>query len=1096
MPKESLTLNGFLGGLNLEAAESDIVSEGQGQDECVNAKNLSLERKGKIRKSTVLPFSGGTADGENTTTATKALIWDNKFYQNEAVYKVGSDINWNGKNDFIATKPTTGDLNPTHLLARKDGVDLKVVADRGKDILIFLGKNASINPYNEARIGDSSTHTGIANFIKYQNDYGGTGDVGDSGGTVCGSWNASGGTSSTNREHMRTYPNAAIGAGTGATLKSSTGAYDLVDWTDASTANMDISDLAEIGLWHYDTQGSWADTRTTSFARFRVGDAELSSGNNPDGLYGVSMPNMDGMDIVIELKANTGFDSSFDGLYIFFDCQRGNMHVDYDTTNGDSNCKTYKITESAIDAAGENGEWVRIVVPHESAIHTGGSFDPTLVKTIGVGMNNSAAVGYQTGGTLMDIREISLVPSSDIYNWSGIDFQFSQTRVNISNEEEKVESIPTVYSGTFSGSNNAASITVQRPEVTHGITDGKIYYQELDSSGSVDGDKFLMATYNKTNGLKKVGQDTFTAWSKSTSAEMIQDGNDVDIGDTNWTGEDDAGNADGWEAGAPAAFSNNEKASLINTLAASTISGQDYKLTFTIGVAQLNIVIGGKDNNNTSGGPTTDFIAAADYGVGTHSVGFTAGAAHSHLWFEVDNAAAGTEGQGTIDNVSLHPVSTASITFDNPPVASTYTLESGYHDDTTKVNALFKASAVVGRQVYIGNVAEELNHETIDTFVSGLDLQADSGTDNMRRLDGTSWTDAGFTSNTGFVLIEGATNKVNDGIHDAEAIGNGAATNDDWEVATAFGADATESAKQIKVTQFGEYDGSKILKGAIGKVAGFSDMDYIDLEFGGDVINALESSGDRLFIFSDQACTIINVAQDVEFMEAQLWGQGTDSYNKIAKVGEGLAWVNGNGVYFFDGEKVNKLTEAKLDSVIFSAPAISYIPHDNELVVWSDANAAYVFSFKTQTWTSYLPLLGTKPVTNSPIGVLSGSTLPFYYSGALKYLTRTLTGNDVELKTGKISMGSLARNKKFHKIIVRGIELDNFRLLYSTNNATDVTVGTMSNTAGTSVGEDEFKLSGVSGKWIQLTLEDNGSALTSGAEIEDISIIYRWKNLK
>lgn len=143
-----------------------------------------------------------------------------------------------------------------------------------------------------------------------------------------------------------------------------------------------------------------------------------------------------------------------------------------------------------------------------------------------------------------------------------------------------------------------------------------------------------------------------------------------------------------------------------------------------------------------------------------------------------------------------------------------------------------------------------------------------------------------------------------------------------------------------------------------------------------------------------------------------------------------------------------------------------------------------------------MPLLGTKPVTNSPIGVLSGSTLPFYYSGALKYLTRTLTGNDVELKTGKISMGSLARNKKFHKIIVRGIELDNFRLLYSTNNATDVTVGTMSNTAGTSVGEDEFKLSGVSGKWIQLTLEDNGSALTSGAEIEDISIIYRWKNLK
>ena len=45
MPKESLTLNGFGGGLNLDASGTDVIStaDGQGQDECMSCKNLFLD---------------------------------------------------------------------------------------------------------------------------------------------------------------------------------------------------------------------------------------------------------------------------------------------------------------------------------------------------------------------------------------------------------------------------------------------------------------------------------------------------------------------------------------------------------------------------------------------------------------------------------------------------------------------------------------------------------------------------------------------------------------------------------------------------------------------------------------------------------------------------------------------------------------------------------------------------------------------------------------------------------------------------------------------------------------------------------------------
>ena len=55
--------------------------------------------------------------------------------------------------------------------------------------------------------------------------------------------------------------------------------------------------------------------------------------------------------------------------------------------------------------------------------------------------------------------------------------------------------------------------------------------------------------------------------------------------------------------------------------------------------------------------------------------------------------------------------------YDEPPVQSTYSLETGYPDQVDTINALFKTSSTVGRQVYIGNVAKQKPQCTHDSII-------------------------------------------------------------------------------------------------------------------------------------------------------------------------------------------------------------------------------------------------------------------------------------------------------------------------------------------------------------------------------------------
>ena len=1104
MPKESVTFNGFIGGINYDASESDIVSQGQGEDECVEARNVATDIRGKV-KFKVPATSGGIGDtaGTNDVTAEKTLTYGSETYLNQGVYKVGQNINWSAKGDYVVPHPTVGSLNPTNMSSQKDGVDISLIADRGDDLILFLGATAANNPYNKGvfmdqigyfnidsdPIGLASGSYGPSDFIYAFFDKDNDGILGDD----VQYWTYS----SASSDPLSTNPTSADHS---VSLKDSGGSY--TDYSLAGTSgNLDVSKLDQLELWHRAT-----DDDTCVFAGFRVGDGDLDQNDDAlNGGYGKSFPSPDKMDIVLELKCNTGYDSNFDGIYIIYDSQDKNQAINYATNTLDKSSKMWKIENSVITSAGADSDYARITVPWESAFHTGSSFSVGDINHIYVGWVCTGTSSYNTGDPKVSIKEISMIPSNKVYNWATSDVRLSQTRI-----KNEVESIATVYTGKYIKNSNAATLTIQRPDNTHGPDGGNIYYEELDNSEAPDGDKILLATWDKTKGVKKVGNDTYNAWSSTVYTDLVQNGTDFA---SNWTvrSADDGGTSDGdgWTlTGGAYSSDNDEHASIIGALASSMKAGEKYQLKFEIESATLNLTIGGGDATGSGNIFQETLVAAQDYAEGIHTVEFTVGSTdRTHLWIYVDHDAPNSA-LGDIDDVSLFAMPQVAITYEDPPLGSTYLLESGYPDDTETINALFKASAVVGRQVYIGNVAEEINHETLDTSAINLNFQSPTAA-KMRRASG-NWETAGFTSATGFVLIQDATDAGNNILHTAGAISNGAGTKDDWAMSASFAGSTNETSKQVKITQFGAYDGSKILKAGVGKTAGFSDLEYIDLELGGETISVMETSGDRLFVFSESQCLIINVAQDVEFMEATMAGYGVTHHRQVTKVGEGIAWVNQNGVYFFNGQEMTNLSQDRFKTFGWgSSCAIVYHPDTEELIVWTSTqdsahttsgdSAAYCYCLTTKSWVSYRPNIHTKPSTNSSIKVVSGNLLPTYYSsdgsGYYKVTQGGGADNDVAFKTGKIGFGNLAQRKKIHKVIVRGKELDNIRIKYWTDLVSDQTLGTCTNTAGSTVGEDEFKLSGVIGKWFQLRFESNGTTNSDG-EIEDISIIYRRKNLK
>ena len=434
----------------------------------------------------------------------------------------------------------------------------------------------------------------------------------------------------------------------------------------------------------------------------------------------------------------------------------------------------------------------------------------------------------------------------------------------------------------------------------------------------------------------------------------------------------------------------------------------------------------------------------------------------------------------------------AEASFSTTPFSRTFLSESGYKDRTEAVNANWLTATTSGRQAYIANLisltddivmvshsvdaaTDPTTYPLLDTI--GYNIYTDQ-TYYIKYIDSTNfqWKVHGgsYSGNVAIAargawqFLDGSTGSLVNYLKIWWPVGF-ATANDEWKY-------------ELK------YDADRILKTSPGKRYGFSDRAYIDLELGGTAITHLDSASDRLFAFSNSRLTIVNIAQDFEFLEATYDGYGVDSSKQVCKIGEGLAWVNATGVYYFNGQGVESLSDEKMLSATFNPSGISYYGAEKLLLVWYNGSDLLSYSLKSKNWSSE-SLSVDQPNTTS----IYYNNTPYWFdsSDALVKASLGSTSSASTIETGDISCGDLSRRKSFHKLYVTVKNGTELQLEYQID--ADGSWSTPADFPNDN-GINEFKLS-AKGKTIRFRISTNGAADTN-MEVSDLSLIYRNKSIK
>tara|TARA_R100000458_G_scaffold31199_1_gene28611 strand:- start:14642 stop:17071 length:2430 start_codon:yes stop_codon:yes gene_type:complete len=315
----------------------------------------------------------------------------------------------------------------------------------------------------------------------------------------------------------------------------------------------------------------------------------------------------------------------------------------------------------------------------------------------------------------------------------------------------------------------------------------------------------------------------------------------------------------------------------------------------------------------------------------------------------------------------------------------------------------------------------------------------------------------------------------------------------------------------------------------------------------GDEITALEVYADRILQFKKTKMHIINIAQDIEFLEDTFMHKGVDYPGQVCKTDYGIAWMNDHGAYLYNGQNVIDLLEKngrlrisdsgstypqKTWSVFVGTatttgkPQIGYIPKMRQIMFTRSAGTGsdgdiYLYDLKTQSWTYGDSKVDDSAKQSNFINDKNGDLVYSQADGTIKKWSDEIdsgsTPGDCIIKTKDIDFGSPGVRKNIYKVYLsfkgdgRAVDIQ-----YSTNGDNNTTrpfyrttvdglnhVSDRTNSDTTPLANSASTDDWVSAELIPVAdirnvysfqLVITGST-TSSFEINDISIIYRMKNI-
>ena len=300
----------------------------------------------------------------------------------------------------------------------------------------------------------------------------------------------------------------------------------------------------------------------------------------------------------------------------------------------------------------------------------------------------------------------------------------------------------------------------------------------------------------------------------------------------------------------------------------------------------------------------------------------------------------------------------------------------------------------------------------------------------------------------------------------------------------------------------------------------------------GESIVKLEAYADRILQFKQHSLYIINVSESVDFLEDTYRNKGCAFDYHVTRTDMGIVWFNDHGCYLYNGKTVLDLLEKQgirliseedweafvtdgvdgsADDPDMSSAMIGYVPKKKHLIIKNENNDIYLYDFVLQAWTTGVgKITETTAMTNF---ALDGDQNLFYIDNTTTvrktWQTSAQTSIGFEYITPDIDFGEPGLGKKVYKVIItyKSGATTNVQVDYDVNGGTtfpydfangdNFTSNELASASGWQVAELIPDNSNESNniKSFQLRFATDGT-VPSGFEINDITIVYRLKNIK
>ena len=341
-----------------------------------------------------------------------------------------------------------------------------------------------------------------------------------------------------------------------------------------------------------------------------------------------------------------------------------------------------------------------------------------------------------------------------------------------------------------------------------------------------------------------------------------------------------------------------------------------------------------------------------------------------------------------------------------------------------------------------------------------------------------------------------------------------------------------------------EVKGDAMIKSPVNKFDMFPLSRIIEASVqDGDSITHMETYADRILQFKKHKMHLINVSQEVEFLEDTFMYKGITHPAAACKTDFGIAWVNKHGCYLYNGQNVSNLLEKGGRQIIDESTwasfitdkdsdanpggsMIGYVPKKRQLIVVSDCHNnsssgdIYLYDMVTQSWVlgnDKFYVSGEVEKTNFINDWNGDLVFMSSYSAGTLYKwddTADASSSGLSLKTKDIDFGSPGRRKKIYlvRISYKG-DGSSVTVKYSINGDND----TVSNFYQLEAGGDSDRTNDDTTPLQNVGVDDwvvgelvpvapittaysfqlvFGGTAAADFEINDISIVYRAKNIK